>query len=162
MKIKTNLKKQLMRKIKYKFYLAAIYFTLNILFGCGGGVQSLKVNLRCDGDCNGNNAIVVRIYQLKNADKFSHASFESLLRNPEATLSDDLIPDSKFEITLVPDQTFQIKDYTIKDGAKYIGVVGDFHSPAKDGWMQVIPVNSDIDGMKILVHQNYLSVEKAD
>ncbi len=130
--------------------------------GCGGGVQSIKVNLKCDGDCNGNNAIVIRMYQLKNSDKFSHASFESLLRNPEATISDDLIPDSKFEITLVPDQSFQIKDYTLKDGAKYIGVVGDFHSPAKDGWLQVIPVNSDINSLKILVHQNYLSVENAD
>ena len=150
-----------MSKISHieKLYRTVIYCIPILLFGCGSGVQSLKVNLKCDGDCNGNNAIVIRIYQLKNADKFSHASFESLLRNPEATLSDDLIPDSKFEITLVPDQTFQIKDYTIKDGAKYIGVVGDFHSPAKDGWLHV---NSDIDGMMILVHQNYLSVEKAE
>ncbi|MGA9292880.1 MAG: type VI secretion system lipoprotein TssJ [Ignavibacteriaceae bacterium] len=145
-----------------KLYLFVISFISILVFGCGSSVQSLKVNLKCDGDCNGSNAIVIRIYQLKNSDKFSHASFESLLRNPEATISDDLIPDSKFEITLVPDQTFQLKDYTMKDGAKYIGVVGDFHSPAQDGWRQVIPVNSDIKGMMILIHQNYLSVEKAD
>ena len=138
-----------------------IYCSLFIIIsGCGGGVQSLKVNLKCDADCNDNNAIVIRMYQLKNADKFSHASFESLLRNPEATISDDLIPDSKFEVTLVPDQIFQIKDYTIKDDAKYIGIVGDFHSPAKDGWLQIIPVNQDINSLRVLVHQNYLSVEK--
>ena len=145
-----------------KFFLIFFLGILNILSGCGGGSQALKVNLKCDGDCNSSNAIVIRIYQLKNADKFSHASFESLLRNPEATLSDDLIPDSKFEITLVPDQAFQIKDYSIKSGANYIGIVGDFHSPAKDGWNQVIAVNQEITSLKILVHQNYLSVENAD
>ena len=143
-----------------KFSLIIYYSLFIIISGCGGGVQSLKVNLKCDADCNDNNAIVIRMYQLKNADKFSHASFESLLRNPEATISDDLIPDSKFEVTLVPDQIFQIKDYTIKDDAKYIGIVGDFHSPAKDGWLQIIPVNQDINSLRVLVHQNYLSVEK--
>ena len=143
-----------------KFSLIIYYSLFIIISGCGGGEQSLKVNLKCDADCNDNNAIVIRMYQLKNADKFSHASFESLLRNPEATISDDLIPDSKFEVTLVPDQIFQIKDYTIKDDAKYIGIVGDFHSPAKDGWLQIIPVNQDINSLRVLVHQNYLSVEK--
>ncbi len=144
-----------------KFLLTVVYCFI-IIYGCGGGVQSIDVNLKCNGDCNGNNAIVIRIYQLKNADKFSHASFESLLRNPEAALADDLIPDSKFEITLVPNQLFQLKDYAIKNGAKYIGIVGDFYSPAKDGWMRIIPVNPDIEAMKIQVYQNYLSVETED
>ena len=152
-----------MNEIKMnRFFLTIFYFLLIIIYGCGGGTQAVKINLKCDGDCNGSNAIVIRIYQLKNADKFSHASFESLLRSPEATLSDDLIPDSKFEITLVPDQSFQLKDYALKGGANYIGVVGDFHSPAKDGWLQVIPINPDINALRILIHQNYLSVEKAD
>ncbi len=131
------------------FLIIFIYCLSFALLGCGGGIQTVKVNLDCDNDCNGNNAIVVRIYQLKNSDKFSHASFESILRNPDATLADDIIPDSKFEITLVPGQTFQLKDYALKQGAKYIGVVGDFHSPAQDGWLQIIPVNSDIDAVKI-------------
>ena len=145
-----------MKKISF---LSSFLLLLLIIWGCGGA-QIVNFNLTCDNDCNGNNAIVVRIYQLKNSDKFTHASFESLVRNPESTLADDLIPDSKFEITLVPTQTFKLKDYKIRDGAKYIGIIGDFHSPATDEWLQVIPVNSDINAVKILVHKNYLSVEK--
>lgn len=142
-----------------KIFALIIYFLFLIIWGCGGA-QTVNFNLTCDNDCNGSNAIVIRIYQLKNSDKFIHASFESLLRNPESTLADDLIPDSKFEITLVPTQTFRLKDYKIQDDAKYIGIIGDFHSPATDDWLKVIPVNSDIDAVKILVHKNYLSVEK--
>jgi type VI secretion system VasD/TssJ family lipoprotein len=146
------------KEMKKILFLPAVYFIV-YLTGCGSGIKTAKINLVCDGDCNGSNAIVVRVYQLNNSDKFSHASFESLLRNPEAALADDLIPNSKFETTLVPGQTFELKDYVIKNGAAYIGVVGDFHSPAKDGWLRVIPVDSDIKPMKILIHNNYLSVE---
>ena len=144
-----------------KFYLPIVYCLLIIVAGCGSGVQTVKVNLKCDSDSNDNNAVVITIYQLKNADKFNHSSFESLLQNPEETLAGDLIPDSKFEITLVPGQNFQIKDYTLKSDAKYIGVVGDFHSPAKDGWLQVIQIN-DINDLKIMVHHNSLSIVTPD
>lgn len=147
--------------MKKFLFLSAVYAVI-FLLGCGSTIKTAKFDLKCDGDCNGNNAIVIRIYQLNNADKFIHASFESMLRNPDAALGDDLIPNSKFEITMVPGQTFELKDYVIKNGAAYIGVVGDFHSPAKDGWLRIIPVDSDIEPMKILVHNNYLTVEKID
>ncbi len=134
---------------------------LILITGCGSSVQTIRVDLTCDDNCNENNAIVVKIYQLKNADKFRNASFESLIFNPEEILGDDLIPDSKYEKTLIPGESFQINEYEIKPEAGYIGIVGDFHSPAKDSWLQVISAY-DIDELNIMVHENSISFTKED
>ena len=126
--------------------------------GCGGSSpQMMNVSLNCDDNCNNTNAIVLTIYQLKNADKFRNTSFESLIRSPEDALGDDIIPDSKYEKTLVPGEGLQLKDLKIKENAMYLGVLGDFHSPAKDGWHQIITLNPDIKRIQILVHENSLS-----
>src|SRR5690606_27152575 len=129
-----------------------------IFSGCGG-VQTISLDMVCDDDCNGNNAIVIKIYQLKNADKFRNAGFESLISNTEVVLGDDLIPNSKYEKTLIPDESFEIPEYEIKPEAAYLGIVGDYYSPAKDSWQQVIPA-SDISSVKITVHENSISVVK--
>lgn len=148
-----------MKIIKATFYL----FLLVLLhaYGCGGGTETIQVNLHCDEDCNENNAVVVKIYQLRNADKFSHASFESLLRNPDETLGDDLIADGKAEKLMTPNDSFTIDEYKINKDAAYIGIVGDFHSPATDGWRQIIPV-ADIGDISVRVHSNSLSVQQGD
>ena len=142
-----------------RFILYVFPFLLLLISGCGGGNETVKVSLQCDNDCNESNAVVVKIYQLKNADKFSHASFESLLRNPDETLGDDLIADAKFEKLMAPGDSIEINKYEINKDAVYIGIVADFHSPAKDGWFQVIPVK-DIDDFSVKVHSNSLSVQK--
>ena len=129
--------------------------------GCGGGSQTVNVSLQCDTDCNESNAVVVKIYQLRNSDKFSHSSFESLVRNPDETLGDDLIAGSKFEKLMAPDETFDLSKYEINKDAVYIGIVGDFHSPAKDGWFEVIPVK-DINNFSVKIHTNSLSIQKEE
>jgi len=144
-----------MKKIALLLYITAII----IFSGCGGGGETISVSLQCDSDCNENNAVVVKIYQLRNADKFTHASFESLVRNPDETLGDDLITGGKFEKLMTPDESFPINEYEINKDAAYIGIVGDFHTPAKDGWFQVIPVK-DIDDLIIRIHSNSLTVEE--
>jgi type VI secretion system VasD/TssJ family lipoprotein len=141
--------------------LILFLYSIILLPGCGSSVQTINVNLACDDNCNENNAIVVKIYQLKNADKFRNASFESLIFNPEEILGDDLIPDSKYEKTLIPGESYQINEYEIKPGAGYIGIVGDFHSPAKDSWLQVVSAY-DIDKLNITVHENSISLTKED
>jgi type VI secretion system VasD/TssJ family lipoprotein len=145
-------------KINYLFYSVLMAG----LIGCGSGMRTMNVDLHCDDNCNDNNAIVVKIYQLKNAEKFRHASFESLQRNAEEILSDDLIPNSKYEKLMVPNESFQLKNLQIQKDANYLGIVGDFHSPAKDGWLQVIPLNKDFDNLKIMVHENYLTFKTND
>ncbi|MDO8549081.1 MAG: type VI secretion system lipoprotein TssJ [Ignavibacteria bacterium] len=141
--------------------LILFLYSLILIPGCGSSVQTISVDLTCDENCNENNAIVVKIYQLKNADKFRNASFESLIYNPEEILGDDLIPDTKYEKTLIPGESFPINEYEIKPEAGYIGIVGDFHSPAKDSWYQVVPVY-DIDKLNIIVHENSISFNKED
>lgn len=138
-------------------FLPILLFT----YGCGGGPETINVSVHCDEDCNGDNAIVVKIYQLRNADKFSHASFESLLRNPDTTLGDDLIADGKSEKLMAPSESFSIKNYEIKKDAVYIGIVGDFHSPAADGWRQIIPTG-DLGDITVRIHSNSLSVQEGD
>jgi len=148
-----------MKKLSLIF---VIYITLVLFAGCGSSIQTVNFDLRCDDDCNDNNAIVVKIYQLKNADKFKYASFESLVRNTEAILGDDLIPNSKYEKTLVPGEVYQLKEIEIKNDALYLGVVGDFFSPAKDGWLQIIPTDSDLENLEIIIHKNALSLQNKD
>ena len=144
-----------------KFFLLFYILILVTLTGCGGGNETINISMQCDTDCNESNAVVINIYQLKNSDKFSHASFESLVRDPDGTLGDDLIAGAKYEKLMTPDETFKLNKYEIQKDATYIGIVGDFHTPAKDGWFQVIPVK-DIDDFVIKIHSNSLSVQKED
>jgi type VI secretion system VasD/TssJ family lipoprotein len=138
--------------------------SISILFvthGCGG-LQKISLDLNCDNDCNNSNAIVVRVFQLRNADKFKTTSFESLIRNPEEILKGDLIPDSKFEKMLAPGDSLQVNNIEIKEGTKFLGIVGDFNSPAKDNWLKVISLDSGIDNLKIIVHKNSLTCKTDD
>jgi len=141
--------------------LILLLFCLILITGCGSSVQTISVDITCDDNCNENNAIVVKIYQLKNADKFRNATFESLIFSPEEILGDDLISNSKYEKTLIPGESFQINEYEIKPEAGYIGIVGDFHLPAKDSWFQVVSAN-DIVKLNIMVHENSISITKED
>lgn len=145
-----------------KILLIISAFFLLVFSGCGSSVQMVNVILQCDENCNENNAIVVKIYQLKNSEKFRHSSFESLLKNPDAALGDDLIPNSKYEKTLIPNENIQLGDLEIKKEAAYLGIMGDFYSPAKDGWQQIIPIDSDLENLTILIHENSLSSQRID
>jgi type VI secretion system VasD/TssJ family lipoprotein len=142
--------------MKKLFLLFLLFVALFLSPGCGG-MQTISLDLNCDDDCNNSNAIVIRIFQLKNADKFKTTSFESLIRNPEEILKTDLIPDSKFEKMIAPGDSLQVDDIEIKSEAKFLGIVGDFHSPAKDDWLKVISLDSGVDNLKIVVHKNSLT-----
>lgn len=137
--------------------LTVLFFTLQ-LTGCGGGPQTINLNLHCNENCNNDNAVVIKIYQLKNAEKFRHASFESLMRNPEELLGDDIIPNTKVEKLLVPNETHVFNNIELKNEASFVGILGDFHSPAADGWKQIIPINQELKNIKLTILENSLSV----
>jgi type VI secretion system VasD/TssJ family lipoprotein len=138
-----------------------VFMSLLFLAGCGGS-NSLQLDLQCTEDCNNSNVIVIKVYQLKNPEKFKHSSMESLIRKPEETLAEDLIPNSKFEKIIAPNEKFTVEELEIISGASYLGIIGDFHSPAKDGWQQVIPLNSGTDKVKVIIKDNFLIVETDD
>lgn len=150
---------QLRREKMLKSFIIFIIFTSFMLLAGCGGAKTVSVEVISDDDANDGNAVVVTIYQLVSEDKFRYASFESLLKNPDETLGSDVIQGSKYEKTMVPGENFKLNELEIKSGAAYLGVIADFHSPANDGWKQLIDLNSGIDKLKILVHENSLSVE---
>lgn len=133
-----------------------------LLSGCGGGTEMIQINLKCDENTNGGNAVVVTVYQLTNADKFRFSSFEELTKNPEQTLGADLIPSSKFERTMVPGENFNLDELEIKKEAAFIGIIADFYSPSADGWQQLVPVNESFDQLIISVHENSISYKIDD
>lgn len=134
--------------------LVVIFFAA----GCGSSSNTLNVNMSCDENCNGSNAVVIKIFQLKSADKFRTASFESLLRSPESVLGDDLLVNGKYEKLMVPDEDFNLEALELKPEAMYLGIFGDFHSPSKDGWQQLISLKESPGKLKIMIHENSLSV----
>jgi len=143
-----------------KSYILILSFTsLLILDGCGGA-RTLSLEVISDNDANNGNAVVVKVYQLLNADKFRYASFESLLKKPEETLGSDIIPNSNYERIMIPGEIFKLDDFVIKPEATFLGVLADFRSPAKDGWQRIIELSSDIDELQISIHENSISVEK--
>ncbi|MGE5797884.1 MAG: type VI secretion system lipoprotein TssJ [Ignavibacteria bacterium] len=147
-------------KVKLLILFHSLIIFLVYIYGCSSSVQTLEVLFHCDDECNQNNAIVVKIFQLKNSDKFEHSSFESLLKDPDGVLGEDLIPSAKYEKTMIPGEDFQLDNLELKTDAAFLGIIGDFNSPAKNGWMQVVPINSDLENLKVLVHKNFLSTIK--
>ena len=143
-----------MREFTFIIFAFIIYFT-----GCGSGIQTINIDLISDANANGGNAIVIKIYQLTNDDKFRFADFKSLWKNAEETLVNELIPPF-IEETIVPNKNYELKEFEISKDAAFVGVVGDFHSPSKDGWRLIISVDSDIDHLKILILENSLSLQK--
>lgn len=141
--------------------------TLSLLFlilltDCGGGSNYISVSFKSYANSNNGNAVVVTIFQLTNADKFSLSSFESLTRNPTATLGSDLISNSTFEKTMVPGESFNLDELEIKKEAAFLGIVADFHTPSSDGWQQVVSLNKGIDKVVVSVLENSISVKVED
>jgi type VI secretion system VasD/TssJ family lipoprotein len=145
-----------MKNILLKTLLLLLFV---LITGCGGGKNFVSISLKSYDNSNGGNAVVVTIYQLTNADKFSLSSFESLTKNLEGTLGSDLISNSTFEKTMVPGESFKLDELEIKKEAAYLGIIADFHTPSADAWRQVVSLNKSVDKVVISVLENSISVK---
>lgn len=78
-------------------------------------------------------ALVVRVYQLRNLQRFEQAPFDAFLdENAErAALGSDLV--SASEILLTPGQRHEVQEKVAADGS-HLGVVALFRSPAASRW----------------------------
>ena len=137
-----------------------IFVLTFIIFLSGCGSPTTNIILKSTDDSNEMNAVQMKIVQLKSAEKFKLASREALLRNPDETLGDDLIPNSKVEKIMIPGETFSLENVELSEETKYIGIFGDFFSPATDGWSQLIDVSEGKDEIKIVIGKNFLSVSE--
>ncbi|GIK22282.1 MAG: type VI secretion system lipoprotein TssJ [Ignavibacteriota bacterium] len=134
-------------------------FTLLLFSKCGSGKEYIQVSFKSYDNSNGGNAVVVTIYQLANADKFRLSSFESLTKNAVAALGSDLIPNSVYEKTMVPGESFNLDELEIKKEAAFLGVMADFHSPSADGWQSVVDLKDGVDKLIVKVQDNSISVQ---
>lgn len=141
---------------RYKNYLiqiilisAAFIFLISI-WACGKKV--LNISLIGGKKLNKENAVVVRIYQLKSADNFQLSTKESFWRGKDSDielLKNELIPNSRQELILHPNEErrFPIE---IDPETKFIGVAADFNKPDKDKWRYFIPITK-FKGKEVVV-----------
>jgi type VI secretion system protein VasD len=99
-------------------------------------------------------ATVVRIYQLRNAQKFEEAAFDVFLNEARerTVLGTDLINVS--EIVLMPNERREL-DQTVPIEGQAIGVVALFRAPATNRWRLAFDMNSKTittEGITIGLH----------
>ena len=135
------------------FFFSSFLF---LLIGCGN--QTVNILMQSTSDSNEMNAVQIKIYQLKSSEKFLLANRESLLRTPEETLGEDLIPNSKVQKIMIPGEIYNIENIEVSEETKLIGIVGDFFSPAQDSWSQLIDITERQDNIKVIIGKNFLTV----
>jgi type VI secretion system VasD/TssJ family lipoprotein len=132
------------------------------LGGCGGTVDrvvltsSPRLNM-----CNGENPhpVVVRIYYLRGASKFSRAEFEALWENDVAVLEDDRL--QVIERTLNPQEQLPItlNRKGAAAEATSIGVVANFCRPGEGCWRRFVPIEKGDAEIRVHVNEGCLSID---
>ncbi len=85
------------------------------------------------GDDSRAAALVVRVYQLREAKRFNEAAFDVFLdeRREHDVLGDDLV--SVTEFLLTPGKRHEVLE-SLPDGGTHVGVVALFRAPAPTRW----------------------------
>ncbi|MEO6527583.1 MAG: type VI secretion system lipoprotein TssJ [Gemmatimonadaceae bacterium] len=134
--------------------------------GCIGPFGKRPLTVELVGEARQNlandrgNAVVIRVYQLSDREKFDRTSLVALWRDETGTLGSALI--GKQELTLLPGarETLRIK---VAKGTQFVGVVADFISPEAEQWRRVYPVAAVRDNrITLRVGQRQLSVRAGD
>ncbi|MFN8179145.1 MAG: type VI secretion system lipoprotein TssJ [bacterium] len=103
--------------------------------------------------------VVVRIYYLKSADKFSRAEFAALWENDFNTLGEDRI--SVVEKTLNPKQqlTVSLARSDAAKGATAIGIVANFCKAGEGCWRRAIPITKGDAKVRVHLDEGCLSID---
>ena len=105
-------------------------------------------------------AIVIRLYHLKDANAFWLAPYDTFI-NPDrdkVALGNNLV--SMQEITLAPGQSYKVTEQVARQ-AKYIGVVALFYSPNPHRWRIAFDTEkSEKEGILIGVHSCALTATR--
>jgi type VI secretion system VasD/TssJ family lipoprotein len=133
-----------------------------LVAGCGGTTDRIvltsspRLNM-----CNGvdPHPVVVRIYYLRGASKFSRADFEALWENDTAVLGDDRI--QVIERTLNPREQLPVS--LSRSGpaqeATSIGVVANFCRPGEGCWRRFVPIEKAKAEIQVHVDEGCLSID---
>lgn len=97
-------------------------------------------------------ALVVRVYQLRDAKRFDEAAFDVFLdeRREHDVLGDDLV--SVTEFLLTPGKRHEVLEALAEDGT-HIGVVALFRAPAPTRWRFTFDTRkANADGITVGLH----------
>jgi len=116
------------------------------VIGCGSGVKDVRVTLlptnRLNPDESGAPlSVIVRVYQLRNRDRFERAEFRTLWKTDEKVLEGDLL--ERKEVTVYPETKTSVElQVDQKKGVQFLGVMALFRKPEGELWRQV--TSSDV------------------
>jgi type VI secretion system protein VasD len=117
-----------------------------VTVGCGSGVKDVRLIFlpthRLNPDESGAPlSVIVRVYQLKNREKFDRALFRELWKNDAKVLEGDML--GFREVTIYPETKTSVElQVDRKKGVQFLGVMALFRKPEEELWRQVLP--SDI------------------
>lgn len=134
------------------------------LSGCATTPKPVEIKGEADSVLNrderGNSlSVAVRIYQLKGPEEFSRLTFDMLANSaPEAdVINADLL--DKSEAIMVPGGKFS-NAITIRDDAKYVGLLAFFRQPDPYYWRILIEADKvRHEGLIFLVKDCYLALK---
>lgn len=126
--------------------LAGLLASLLLLFGCAAAPvlekppTSLVLGLEAAEDSNPNSRgrpspVVLRVYELKDSNTFSTASYVSMIRQDEVELGPDLV----YRRVLRPlaPGTSSTETYELDDATRFVGVLAEF-SDHRDGTARAV------------------------
>lgn len=134
-----------------------------ILAGCASGPKTYEIRGEADPVVNRDVSgaplsVVVRVYQLKDAQEFSKLTFDTLAGGrPEAELlGAELL--EKNEVVLVPGNKHTSTD-KLREDTRYVGVVAFFRKPDPHYWRYLIDADKvRSDGLSFRAADCYLSL----
>lgn len=86
-------------------------------------------------------SVIVRVYQLKNRERFERADFRALWKNDEKVLEGDLL--ERQEVTVYPATKTSVElQVDQKKGVQFLGVMALFRKPEGELWRQI--TSSDV------------------
>lgn len=118
----------------------------SLLVGCGSGVKDVRVTLLPSNRLNPDESgaplsVIVRVYQLRNRDRFERADFRTLWKNDEKVLEGDIL--ERKEVTVYPETKTSVElQVDKKKGVQFLGVMALFRKPDGELWRQV--TSSDV------------------
>lgn len=125
---------------------------VGLLMSCSSATRDVRVALVSTRSLNAMEAgsglpVMVRIYQLRDRDKFENASFRSLWKQDREFLGDDLV--SRKDLILHPEsETLVDLAVEVKKGVEYVGIMALFRNPEGNSWRKVL--SSDLSGIPFM------------
>ena len=119
---------------KKRFFLL-LSLSLTALTACS--TSTLKITVQADDTVNHSLPVLIRIYTLKNTQKFNEATFRELWHNDKSILGNSLVSQQSFSIA--PGATHIITLFK-KSNTRFIGVVGLFCHPYNRHWRAITPM----------------------